>query len=84
MQRFRAVMLANRAAARARQRRWVDALADCYQALELHPGYLKAQKRRGDIYQALGLFSEATADFQAVTKGVAGPHADASLSSAAR
>lgn len=29
--RFRAVLLANRAAARARRRRWVDALADCHQ-----------------------------------------------------
>ena len=50
-QRFRAVLLTNRAAARARQQHWLDALADCHLALRLHPRYLKALKRRGDLYQ---------------------------------
>lgn len=50
-QRFRAVLLTNRAAARARQQHWLDALADCHLALRLHPLYLKALKRRGDLYQ---------------------------------
>ena len=45
------MLLTNRAAARARQQRWLDALADCHLALRLYPQYLKALKRRGDLYQ---------------------------------
>lgn len=50
-QRFRAVLITNRAAARARQHHWIDALGDCHLALRLYPSYLKAVKRRGDLYQ---------------------------------
>eukprot|EP01048_Picozoa_sp_COSAG05_P021287 COSAG05_NODE_3872_length_1796_cov_4.811082_1_plen_189_part_00 len=50
-QRFRAVLITNRAAARARQHHWIDALGDCHLALRLYPTYLKAIKRRGDLYQ---------------------------------
>ena len=55
-QRFRAVLLTNRAAARARQQRWLDALADCHLALRLYPQYLKALKRRGDLYQVRAVY----------------------------
>ena len=50
-QRFQAVLITNRAAARARRQHWVDALSDCNIALRLYPSYLKAIKRRGDLYQ---------------------------------
>jgi hypothetical protein len=68
--RFQAVLLTNRAAARARQHHWVDALGDCHVALRLYPAYLKALKRRGDLYQALGLYTEASNDFEAVRPSV--------------
>ena len=46
----------------------IDALADCYAAASLDPGYLRALQRRADILAALGDHAGAAQ----VTPGVFG------------
>jgi hypothetical protein len=58
----RAVLLANRAAVRMRERRWEDVVADTSRALKLRPGYAKALTRRKRAAEMKGDWAVAAKD----------------------
>jgi tetratricopeptide (TPR) repeat protein len=58
----RAVLLANRAAVRVRERRWEDVVKDTTRALELRPGYPKALIRRKRAAEMTSNWSVAAGD----------------------
>lgn len=56
-----AIYFANRAACHLKTRNWAQAAADCEQALQLDPGYVKAKARYTEALIRMGRGSEASA-----------------------
>lgn len=63
---IRAILHCNRAAALQALRRFVDAVGDCFAAHELDPTYTRALQRRADAYLALGDYTSAVKDMEAL------------------
>ncbi|XP_071447628.1 tetratricopeptide repeat protein 1-like [Hetaerina americana] len=62
----RAIMYANRSAAKVKLERYETALEDCTKAVELDGGYLKAWVRKAQIDERLDKLDEALEDFKKV------------------
>lgn len=54
-----AVLHCNRAAALHALGKYVEAVADCFVAAELDPGYMRVHQRRADAYTAMGDYASA-------------------------
>lgn len=68
----RAIMYANRAAAKMKLERYETALEDCSKAVELDGSYVKAWTRRAQIHEKLDKLDEALEDYKKVL--VMDPH----------
>nr|XP_040218476.2 tetratricopeptide repeat protein 1 [Anopheles coluzzii] len=62
----RAILYANRAAAKAKLDRKQSALEDCTKALEYNPHYLKALLRRANLYEETDKLDESLEDYRKV------------------
>ncbi|KAF7993954.1 hypothetical protein HCN44_011223 [Aphidius gifuensis] len=62
----RAILYANRAAAKSKCDKKTSAIDDCSKAIELNPKYLKAMLRRAQLYEQDDKLDEALADYQKV------------------
>uniref|UniRef100_A0A182QP00 Uncharacterized protein n=1 Tax=Anopheles farauti TaxID=69004 RepID=A0A182QP00_9DIPT len=62
----RAILYANRAAAKAKLDRKPSALEDCSKALEYNPNYLKALLRRASLYEETDKLDESLEDYRKV------------------
>lgn len=62
----RAILYANRAAAKAKLDRKASALEDCSKALEYNPNYLKAMLRRASLYEETDKLDESLEDYRKV------------------
>uniref|UniRef100_A0A182J2Z7 Uncharacterized protein n=1 Tax=Anopheles atroparvus TaxID=41427 RepID=A0A182J2Z7_ANOAO len=62
----RAILYANRAAAKAKLDRKLTAIEDCTKAIEYNPNYLKALIRRANLYEETDKLDESLEDFRKV------------------
>lgn len=64
----RAVLYANRAAAKIKLELTESAIEDCTKAIELQPDYVKALLRRAQLYESSEKLDEALADYKRVVE----------------
>ncbi|XP_058122857.1 tetratricopeptide repeat protein 1 [Anopheles ziemanni] len=64
----RAILYANRAAAKAKVDRKLSAIEDCTKAIEYNPKYLKALMRRANLYEETDKLDESLEDFRKVSE----------------
>lgn len=62
----RAVLFSNRGACNMKEDRKPEAIADCSEAVQLDPSYLKALKRRAVLYEESDKLDESLEDFKKV------------------
>ncbi|KAK9829321.1 hypothetical protein WJX72_005188 [[Myrmecia] bisecta] len=67
-----AVLYCNRAASLHALGKYVDAIADCFQAAALDPAYIRVYQRRADAYNAIGDYANAAQDLMALMQRGAG------------
>ncbi|XP_008545805.1 tetratricopeptide repeat protein 1 [Microplitis demolitor] len=62
----RAILYANRAAAKAKDDDKESAIKDCSKAIELNPSYLKAYLRRAQLYEQTDNLDQSLADYKKI------------------
>ncbi|XP_011296729.1 tetratricopeptide repeat protein 1 [Fopius arisanus] len=62
----RAILYANRGAAKAKYDERISAIEDCSKAIELNSTYLKAYLRRGQLYEQENKLDESLADYKKI------------------